>query len=335
MKRRVKISNIEYALPSKVLDNAELALLHPDWNMTRMLARTGVERRHVASCGETSLDFAVTAAAQLVESGAVTTEEIDGVIFCTQSPDYPMPGNAHLLHRQMDLRQDVFAFDITLACSGFVYGLGIAQGMLLSGMAEVILLATSDTYTQRLSPDDRATVTLFGDGGAVTVLRATEDDRGIRDISFGSAGSHSDHFIIREGGARQPAKLKNEAPEQTTPSLESYVSMNGMGVLSFFNSVIPKSIQEILSRNELTMDQVDHFVFHQASQIALDSIAKALGIPSNKMIVDIKETGNLVSASVPVALARAMKCGRLRDGQVIVLCGFGVGLSWSCAIIDL
>ena len=335
----IAIERIAVALPSQCLTNEVLKETYPEWDFDRLEKRTGVFRRYVAGEGETALDFAVAASEQLIADGSVRPEEIDAVIFCTQSPDYVMPPNACLLHGRLGLKPTTLAFDITLACSGYIYGLQLGSSLIRSGAARKVLLATADTYTRYIHPGDRATRCLFGDGGAVSILAESSDDgRGIRDIRCGTAGSHYDKFMIRAGGMRVP-----RSPETSRETVDrsgnvrtaEHIQMEGLGVLSFFNATVPCSVREILAQNGLSMEAVDVFVFHQASQIALDSLTSALKIPQAKMIYDLAETGNLVSASIPVALSRALDSGRARRGQLALLCGFGVGLSWGTALVDL
>jgi 3-oxoacyl-[acyl-carrier-protein] synthase III len=334
----IAIEQIACALPSNCLTNEQLKAAYPDWDFDRLEKRTGVLRRYVAAEGETALDFAVRAAEQLIASGSVRADDIDAVIFCTQTPDYVMPPNACLLHGQLRLKPSTLAFDITLACSGYIYGLQLGASLIRSGAAHRVLLATADTYTRYIHDGDRATRCLFGDGGAVSVLAESSNDRGIRDIRCGTAGSHYDKFMVKAGGMRVPrsADTAREAVDRSgNTRTAEHIQMDGLGVLSFFNATVPGSVREILALNSLSLDDVDLFVFHQASQIALDSLTSALRIPREKMVYDLAETGNLVSASIPVALSRALQSGRARPGQLVLLCGFGVGLSWGAALVDL
>lgn len=334
----IAIESIAYAFPERCLSNAELRADYPDWDFDRLEKRTGVMRRFVAAEGETALDFAIQACERLAAEDRLRPAEIDAVIFCTQSPDYIMPPNSCLLHGKLGLKTEALAFDITLACSGYIYGLQLASSLIQSGAASRVLLATADTYTRYVHPGDRATRCLFGDGGAVSVIARSENGRGIRSIRCGTAGRHYEKFIIRAGGMRveRSAETARETVDQSgNVRTAEHIAMDGLGVLSFFNSTVPCAVKKALAGNGLAIADIDVFVFHQASQIALDSLTTALQIPAAKMVVDLADTGNLVSASIPVALARALETGRARPGQLAVLCGFGVGLSWGTALVDL
>jgi 3-oxoacyl-[acyl-carrier-protein] synthase III len=331
------IEAIAHSLPSTVLTNKQLRAEYPNWDFERLEMRAGVLSRRMAQEDETALDFAYRACQELESRGELRAQEIDALIFCTQSPDYIMPPNACILHGKLGLKPEALAFDITLACSGFIYGLQLADSFLKSGAASRVLLATADTYTRFIHPGDRATRCLFGDGGAVTILTHAAS-RGIRDVLCRTAGKQYEKFIIPAGGMRVPcsAATRTEAvdPSGNVRTAE-HIKMDGLGVLSFFNNAVPCAVKEILRRNQLSIADVDVFVFHQASQIALDSLRSALGIPVEKMVYDLAEVGNLVSASIPVALHRALERGQARPGQLALLCGFGVGLSWGAALVEL
>ncbi|MBT3810215.1 MAG: ketoacyl-ACP synthase III, partial [Rhodospirillaceae bacterium] len=264
---------------------------------------------------------------------------IDGLLFCTETPDYPIPSNACLLHGKLELPRNVLALDINMGCSGYLYSLEVARSLITSGAASRILLATADTYSRLINPGDRSTRVLFGDGAAASIITAADDDAsGIIDLSLGSEGKFYDRFIVPAGGTRTPLsdataiETEDRSGNIRTPA---DITMEGFQVLSFFNGVIPKHVRGVLEANDLTLDDVDLFVFHQASQVALDSIAKALKIPAEKLVNKLATTGNLVSASVPVALAMARDDGTARPGQLAILCGFGVGLSWGTALVRL
>ena len=332
------IESIAVSLPATVVTNAQLRAEHPEWDFERLEKRAGVFSRHIASAGETALDFALRACEDLDSDGKLRPQEIDALIFCTQSPDYIMPPNSCILHGKLRLRSEVLALDITLACSGFIYGLQLADSLIRSGSAKRVLLATADTYSRYIHPGDRATRCLFGDGGAVTIISESQNGRGIRDIHCGTSGKQFEKFIIPAGGmrlARSAETSREEADQSGNVRTLEHIKMDGLGVLSFFNATVPCSVKDILHRNQLALDDIDLFVFHQASQVVLDTLRSALKIPGEKLVNDLAEMGNLVSASIPVALKRAFDKGQAKSGQLALLCGFGVGLSWGSALIEL
>ena len=335
---KTRIESIAYALPARRLTNDDLKREYPNWDFDRLKERTGVLSRYIASDEETALDFALRACERLASQDQLNATEIDALIFCTQSPDYIMPANSSILHGKLGLSSRAMAFDITLACSGYVYGLQLADSLIRSGTAQRVLLATSDTYSRYIHPGDRATRCLFGDGGAVSIISAADGESAIRAIRCGSAGRHYEKFIIPAGGMRQPrTETTGCATVDRSGNVRSVenIKMDGIGVLSFFNATVPCALKEVLAENGLSLSDIDLFVFHQASQIVLDTLRNALHIPEEKMIYDLAEVGNLVSASIPVALKRALDSGRAKKGQLAVLCGFGVGLSWGTALVNL
>ena len=335
---RVCLAAIEYALPQRIVTNAELAVEFPDWPFERLETRTGVWKRHIAAPYETALDFAYEASDQLFTSGPISKDDIDAVIFCTETPDYQIPQNSALLHGRLGLSTRVLSFDVNLGCSGYPYGIEIARSLVVSGAATNVLFATADTYSRLINPGDRATRILFGDGGAVTVLRETTNGSGILDSKLATAGAEYERFIVRAGGARNlRTPMTSEARRDRSGNIrtDEDIEMDGFGVLYYFNSVVPVSVKELLNRNGFTADNVDAFVFHQASAAALDALQSQLNIPDEKMVRDMADTGNLVSASIPVALKRAQNSGRINQGDLIVLCGFGVGLSWGINLVRM
>ena len=328
----VCINQISYALPEEIITNQMLRECNPGWDFEHLEDRTGVFERHIAGPDETALDLAEKACKDIPLDG------IDGLIFCTETPDHLIPSNACLLHGRLDLPRNTLALDINMGCSGYVYSLEVARSLIRSGTARKILLATSDTYSQFINSGDRATRVLFGDGAAVSVISGSEGERGIIDLTLGSSGKHYERFMVPAGGARQPLSAATTI-ESTDKSgnvrTPADITMDGFGVLSFFNGIIPGEVLSLLERNRLGIDDPDVFIFHQASRVALDSISRALKIPDGKMVREMDKVGNLVSSSIPVALKMAMETKQVQPGDLVVLCGFGVGLSWGTALVQL
>lgn len=333
---KVKIKDIEYHLPEKIVTNSDLHEENPDWDMKNVAVKSGVVQRHIAADGETAFDLAVKAADKLFSSGKHDKNEIDAIIFCTQSADYIMPSNAFLLHRYLDLKEEVLAFDFNLACSGYVYGLAIARSLILSGTAHNVLLATGDTYSKYIGKKDRASRVLFGDGASVTMITASDECEGITDVMLSTSGKHFEKFYVPAGGCRLPSSAETAIEEVDASGnirSKNNIYMDGMGVWSFIQSTVPKQIRALLQRNELGVGDVDLYVFHQASKLTLDSLVKALRLDPDKVFVDLADTGNLVSTSVPVALKKALSAGKIPTGSTVLISGFGVGLSWGSMLI--
>ena len=335
---KVKIADSAYYLPAHTVTNQELHGENPTWNIHQLEQSTGVVKRHIAADGETALDLAFKACKKLFSHNKEAMDRIDGIIFCTQGGDYIMPPNACILHKMLDLGEQVFAFDFNLACSGYIYGIALAQGLISSGTAKTILLINADTYSKYIHQHDRSARVLFGDGAAVSLITISDSTQGIIDIQCATSGKGYDNFIIPAGGCRLP-KSKDTAVPQTDASgnvrtLE-HIHMDGMAILAFVNSKVSHHIHSTLTRNKLTIDDIDLFVFHQASRVALDSLTRILNIESDKVFRNLREIGNTVSASIPIALKDALDKGRIARGDTVLASGFGVGFSWGTAIIKM
>lgn len=333
---RGAIQDIEVCLPAQVLTNEDLDREHPEWNISSAADRSGVRQRHVVSDGETALDLAETACRTLLQRHIGLPDELDSLLFCTQSPDYLLPPNSCVLHGRLGLPERVAAFDMSHACSGFVYSLAIADSMIRAGFAKHMLVVTADTYSRYVHPGDRATRILFGDGAAATWV-AADAERGVLEVLCRTAGKGFEKFHIPAGGCRTPrspeTRLEQVDASGNRRSLE-HIHMSGRDILGFVNSKIPNHVRELLGRQQLTVDQVDWFVFHQASATALDSLARLLRIDDVRMVRHLEQVGNTVSASIPMAVRHGVDTGQIRPGSRGVICGFGAGLSWASALVQ-
>ena len=331
----VGINCIEYYLPEKILANEDIQIDHPSWDVTKVGEKSGVFKRHIAGPDETAFDLAVKAVEKIFLNTDIKASEIDGIIFCTQSPDYIMPSNSFLIHKRFGFSTNVWAFDYNLACSGFVYGLTIARGMIETGMGKNVLLITADTYSKYINKEDRSTSLLFGDGAAATIISKSERE-GIVDIELASFGAAYESFYIPAGGTRVPKSIETKSLSYdhsgNIRSLED-IHMNGFAVWKFISKTVPEQIKTLIARNNKTIDDFDLFVFHQASKLTLDSLIKALKINKQKVYLNLDRVGNTVSASIPIALKFAEDEGKLKKGDTILLSGFGVGLSWGSMIL--
>ena len=316
----VSIAEIEYKLPDGVVTNDDLALQHPDWDMPRVARRTGVLSRHIAAPDETALDLAEGAARDVLEKSSLDVEAVSAVVFCTQTPDYILPPNSCLLQARLGLRQDIPVLDITHACSGFPYGVSVCSALISDD--GVGLLINGDTYSKIIADDDRSTKTVFGDGAAATILRVGSVPGALRviDTLHGSSGAGAERFIVHEGGVRVRGRG------------EPRIAMDGLGMLNFVLEKVPPAIDTLLARNSLTRGDIDVWVFHQASQVAIDALRTAMGLDDDRVLLDMADIGNLVSASVPVCIARARARDVFEPGMRIVMAGFGVGLSWAASL---
>jgi 3-oxoacyl-[acyl-carrier-protein] synthase-3 len=335
---KATLAGIEFALPKRLLTNADLRREHPDWDMEKIAERTGVLERHFCAPDETALDLGVQASRQLLERLNISTSDVGAVIMCTNSPDYILPSNACLLQDRLNLPTSIPAFDFTLSCSGYIYGLFIAKSLIASGAVPSVLLVTGDSYSRFMHPDDRSTVTLFGDGGAATMICSAEGGpSGIGEFTLGTDGRSGESFRIEAGGARVPhseetAKLITDSSGSVRSA--DHIEMDGRAVLAFVRNCVPPMIEELLSIAGHGMEAVDLVVFHQASALSLEYLQRWLKLPPEKTFSNIHHVGNLVSASIPIALREAELEDRLRPGMKVMLVGFGVGLSWAACLVD-
>jgi len=329
------IAALEYFLPKKIVNNRDLLIENPSWNIAEIVKKTGVDSRHIAASGETALDLGYEASKKLLNTSGINKDDIGTLIFCTQSPDHILPANANILHNKLALKDGVWAFDVNLACSGYIYGLALSKALLNTYELDNILLVTADTYSKYIHPKDKSVRMLFGDGAAATLLRRS--DYGIIDVTIGTFGKKYDKFIIPAGGLRIPRSRKTE--EEITDNsgnrrTQGNIFMEGFSLLSLAMAKVPENIRQILAKNNLKIEDIELFIFHQASKAVLDTLKKATEIPEEKVFNNIANIGNVVSASIPIALKDALSANKIKRGDKVLLCGFGAGFSWGSAILE-
>jgi 3-oxoacyl-[acyl-carrier-protein] synthase-3 len=334
---RACLEAIEYYLPERVLTNADLASEYPEWPVAKIREKTGIDRRHIAGAAECASDLAVAAARRLLASGACAPGAIDYVILCTQAPDYFLPSTACLVQERLGLSTGLGAFDFNLGCSGFVYGLGLARGLIETDQARCVLLLTAETYSKFLSPRDRGSRTIFGDAAAATLIRGDQGGTGadgpaLGPFVFGTDGRGAPHLIVRAGGLRQPHPAPPGAAA-AEPVNSHELFMNGPEIFNFTLRVVPPLVAEVLARGGVGLDDIDLFVFHQANKFMLDHIRNKIGIPADRFYISLSDCGNTVSSTIPIALRRAQAEGRLEPGHRVLVVGFGVGYSWAAALV--
>jgi 3-oxoacyl-[acyl-carrier-protein] synthase-3 len=330
-----KLKDIEYYLPETVLSNQDLLKENPSWDIDSIVAKSGVLSRHIADSGQTALDLAYEACKKLFAKKGISKDEIGAIVFCTQSPDHILPPNSYILHQKLNLGDDTFAFDINLACSGYIYGLDIVRSLFLTHQMNNILFITADTYSRYIHPKDKSVRMLFGDGAAVTLLEKAQ--KGIIDIKLGAFGKGYNKFIIPAGACRIPKSQetgKEARDRSNNVRSQENIFMEGFSLLSLVMAKVPDNIREILKTNNLTARDIKLFIFHQASKAVSDSLRKALDISEDKVFNNITNIGNTVSASIPIAIKDALNQQRIEPGDKILISGFGVGFSWGSAILE-
>ena len=336
---KAAIKAVTSFLPAGELTNDQLAEEFGTWHGNQIFEKTGVTVRHVSARDECASDLAVAAANKLFESGVCASEEIDFLVLVTQMPDYFMPTSACLVQNRLGLRTTCGAIDINLGCSGFIYGLAVAKSLVEAAVASTVLLITSDTYTKWINPKDRSTRTLFGDGAAATLVSGVESESDlIGPFVLGSDGRGVKDIVVPAGGFRRPVTPETSIPrEDETGSWrsEENLFMNGGEVLAFTIRTVPPVIDELLRKSGLTLDDVELVIPHQANKFMLERLRAKLKVPSEKYWIDMKESGNTVSATIPIAIESARNQGRLKSGDRALVAGFGVGYSWGAAMIRI
>ncbi len=332
---RACIKAVEYELPAAVLDNQQLAAAFPDWSADKIEAKTGIRERRIVGPDECASDLAERAARKLFASGVCGPAEVDFVLLCTQSPDYLLPTTACLLQDRLGLLRACGALDFNLGCSGFVYGLALAKGLVETGQARNLLLLTAETYSKYIHPEDRSVRTLFGDAAAATLITAVESaDELISGFAFGTDGAGGPNLIVPTGGLRHRHAAHGEALPDDSGNRRTAndLYMNGPEIFNFTLRVVPETVAAVLRQSGRTLEQVDLFVFHQANRYMLEHLRKKLKVPPEKFWIAMADCGNTVSSTIPIALKQAERAGKLTRGSTLMLVGFGVGYSWAGAL---
>jgi len=309
------VAAIAYSLPENVVTTQDLANEFPEWAVEKIDRNTGIRERHIAEKDEYASDLTVEASRELLDSGVCHPSAID----------------------RLGLPTTTGAYDFNLGCSGYIYGLGQAEGLIATGQASNVLLITADTYSKFIHPGDKSVRTIFGDGAAATLVRATESDSPrIGPFVYGSNGSGAKNLIVPAGGLRLPCS------EQTAVTTEDdhgnvrssdNLFMAGGEIFNFTLSCAPSSVDRLLEKAGLNLDAIDLFVFHQTNTYTLNHLRKKTNIPEEKFVISMSHCGNTVSSSIPIALNDAMDGGRVPSGALIMLVGFGVGYSWGATLV--
>jgi 3-oxoacyl-[acyl-carrier-protein] synthase III len=337
MSMHAAVAGIEYHLPERVVTTADLVAEFPEWEIDKIDEKTGIRERHVAGADECASDLALAAARKLFDSGVCGPESIDYVILCTQTPDYFLPTTACLLQHRLGIPKTAGAVDIGLGSSGYVYGLGLAEGLISSGQAANVLFITAETYTKLIHPKDKSLRTIFGDAASATLLRAVEADASlIGPFVYGTDGSGGENLIVPHGGMRHRTTGTNPETDDGMGNIRTAdnLFMNGTAIFTFTINVVPRTVKTLLERAGMTAAQVDLFVCHQANQYMLEHLRGRMKIPAEKFYISTA-SGNTASSSVPVALKNAWETGLVGKGSTVMLVGFGPGYSWGATLVRL
>ena len=328
------IKAISYYLPEKVVTNEELVKEFPEWSVDKVAQKVGVDSRHVAAEDETAGDLAEKAARRLFEEHDVDPKSIDFVMLCTQSPDYFLPSTACILQDRLGIPTSAGAFDYNLGCSGCIYGMAMAKGLITAGIARNVLLLTAETYNKYLHPSDKSNRSIFGDGAAACLI-STEGFAKIGEFSLGTDGSGANHLIVKSGASRQKSPTgKFVEDEEGHIWYDDYLYMNGGAIFNFTLDAVPAMMKDILAKNKIEKDDIDYYVFHQANKFMLSTIRKVCLLPKDKFYINLSNTGNTVSSTVLIGLKDCIDNGSIKKGDKVMISGFGVGLSWGGTLLS-
>ncbi|WP_010676901.1 3-oxoacyl-ACP synthase III family protein [Bacillus timonensis] len=317
-----RIKGIEYYLPDRVVKNN---------SENKTVIKVGIFEKHIAAEDEFASDLAVKAAKKLIERLDINPKNIDYILYCTQSPDYFLPTTACLIQNLLGVKTSAGALDFNLGCSGYVYGLSMAKGLIETGQVKNVLLLTGDTYSKFINPKDRSVELLFGDAGTATFIEASEV-KGLEGFAFGTDGSGGNNLIVPVGGLRQ--RLDEESLIEVTDEYgntrsKANLYMNGAEVFNFTLREIPRTVNQFLEVNNLNFGDFNKVIFHQANKHMLKYLQKKMKISEGLFSIHLEDCGNTVSSSIPISLKREIDSGKVKDGDHILVVGFGVGFSWA------
>lgn len=312
-------------LPAESITNADLEKIidtSDEWIRTR----TGISERRRAANNEASSDMGIKAAEKALENAGIKPEEVDLIIVPTITPDMIFPSTACIIQDKIGA-VNAAAFDISAGCTGFIYALSVANQYVVSGAYDTVLVVATEALTRFLNWEDRNTCVLFGDGAGAVVIKPVPEGEGFLSFDLGSDGSGSDLLGIKAGGSRLPVT------EKVLSNKENYIHMAGNEVFKFAVKILGEAAIEALDKAGLSKEDVDLLVPHQANTRIIEAAARRLGLPQEKVVINLDKYGNMSSASIPVALEEATNKGLLKKGDLIVLVGFGAGLTWGACVM--
>jgi 3-oxoacyl-[acyl-carrier-protein] synthase III len=322
---RAKITGTGSSVPQNILTNFDLERM-VDTSDEWIVTRTGIRERRIAGEGEFTSTFASAAAQKALDAAGVTADQIDLIIVGTLTPDYPFPATACLVQQNIKA-VNASAFDLSAACSGFVYALATAQKFIQGGTVKKALVIGAEVLSRIVDWTDRNTCLLFGDGSGAVVLEAVEGESGVLSTHMHSDGNYWDLLYQKGCGSRHPAS------QQNLDDRLIYLNMQGNEVFKHAVRAMGEVSQEALAANGLSTDDVSLFIPHQANRRIVDSVGKRLGIGADRVYVNLDRYGNTSAASIPIALDEVVRAGRLKEGDIVLLSAFGGGFTWGAAAL--
>jgi 3-oxoacyl-[acyl-carrier-protein] synthase-3 len=322
---RAAVKGTGFAVPEKVLTNADLERI-VDTSDEWITTRTGIKERRIADDATATSDLVLRACEGALERASISADEVDCIVVGTVTPDTPFPSTACWVQKGLGI-PGVIAFDVSAACSGFLYGLTVGDAMIRTGRARTVLVSGAETLTKITNWDDRGTCVLFGDGAGAVVLREADGEEGLLSCYLGADGSLGELLIQPAGGSRRPAS------EQTVKDNLHTVHMMGNEVFKHAVKAMQMSALKALKMAGLTAEDVSLFIPHQANIRIIEATCKRARIPMDKTMVTIHKYGNVSAGTIPIALAEADREGRLKEGDIVLLAAFGGGFTWGAAVL--
>jgi 3-oxoacyl-[acyl-carrier-protein] synthase-3 len=318
------IKHMSYYLPAGRLSNDEIASRFPEWDSEKIIQKIGVKNRNITQKDQFTSDIAAEAVEALCVEHGIDKATIDYLIVCTQSPDYYLPATACIVQYKAGLSTRCAAIDINQGCSGYIYGLSLAKGLIVAKIAKNVVLVTAEMYSKHIHALDKGNLSIFGDAASATLISGDGEYR-IGEFSLGSDGSGAENLIVKNGGMKGIKTTENEVPN------DNNLFMDGPAIFNFTAKAVPELIQNVLEKNKESLESMDQFIFHQANTFMLEYLRKKITIPKEKFLIDMEDYGNTVSSTIPIALKNRIDSGKAENK--ILLAGFGVGYSWGAVAI--
>ncbi|WHY21843.1 beta-ketoacyl-ACP synthase III [Paenibacillus sp. G2S3] len=312
-------------VPEKILTNSDLEKI-VETNDEWIVSRTGIRERHIAAPHEATSDLSYEAALKALDSAGMKAEDLDLIIIATVTPDSAFPSTACILQDKLGAK-GAAAFDLSAACSGFVYSLATAVGFIQNGMYNNALIIGADTLSRITDYTDRNTCVLFGDGAGAVIIGEVPEGRGFQSFDLGAEGSGGNLLKLEAGGSRLPAS------QQTVEDKKHFIYMNGREVFKFAVRVMGSATERVLTKAGLGKEDIDLFVPHQANVRIIQSAMQRLDLPPEKCVINVDKYANTSAASIPLALVEAAEEGRMKEGDTVLMVGFGGGLTWGASVL--
>ncbi len=332
----IGISGLAAAVPKNIINNYEYTNHFPAEEVKEVVDKIGIKERRFVDDSTCSSDLCYAAAERLLTDKEIDRTEIDLLIFVSQTPDYKMPATSVLLQDRLGLPKSTIAFDINMGCAGFIYGMSVIYSMMQQSGFRKALLLDGETRSKVYSPKDRTVAFIFGDAGVAAIIE--KDERfGKSFFTLNSDGSRGSLIKINAGGYRNPSSIETlkerVIDEHGNIRSDEHGYMNGADVFNFLIREVPKDIKKIYAQSNITPEEIDYFVFHQANNYMNNYLVKKLKLDPQKVPMSIEKFGNTSSVSIPLTIATQLQ-NKLTEKQKVLLCGFGVGLAWGTAIVD-